>query len=66
MIANGEDIVRVSRLLGHESPKITLDVYAHMLRDDHCESAERLSQLVFGAEQPHNERSRNGQSHLDR
>ena len=48
MIANGEDIVRVSRLLGHASPKITLDVYAHMLPDDHYGSAERLKSLIYG------------------
>jgi integrase len=26
LLANGEDVVRVSRLSGHSSPKITLDV----------------------------------------
>jgi integrase len=31
MLANGEDIVRVSRLLGHANPTITLNVYSHML-----------------------------------
>ena len=48
MIANGEDIVRVSRLLGHASPKITLDIYSHMLPNDHYGSADRLSALVLG------------------
>ena len=48
MIANGEDIVRVSRLLGHASPKITLDVYAHMLPNNHYGSANKLSEMVFG------------------
>lgn len=48
MIANGEDIVRVSRLLGHASPKITLDVFAHMLPDDHYGSSERLCSFIYG------------------
>lgn len=47
LIASGEDIVRISRLLGHSSPKVTLDVYAHMLPNDHYGSAERLSALIL-------------------
>jgi integrase len=30
LIAQGEDVVQVSRQLGHSSPKVTLDVYAHL------------------------------------
>jgi integrase len=48
LIANGEDIVRVSRLLGHASPAITLKVYSHMLPREHYRSTEVLSTLVFG------------------
>ena len=48
LLANGEDIVRVSRLLGHASPKITLGVYAHMLPTEHYGTADRLSDLIFG------------------
>ena len=47
MIANGEDIVRVSRLLGHASPKITLDVYAHMFPSAHYGSTERISAQIL-------------------
>jgi integrase len=46
LIANGEDVVRVSRLLGHASPTITLKVYSHMLPKEHYGSAERLLHLV--------------------
>lgn len=49
LIAGGEDIVRVSRLLGHASPTITLQVYAHMLPNEHYGSADRLASLVFDA-----------------
>jgi integrase len=48
LIANGEDIVRVSRLLGHSSPTVTLNVYSHMLPNDHYGSVDRLTELVFG------------------
>jgi len=47
LIANGEDVVRVSRLLGHSSPKITLDVYANMLPTEHYRCMDRLGELVF-------------------
>lgn len=48
LIANGEDIVRVSRLLGHSSPTITLNVYAHQLPEDHYGSADRLAKAILG------------------
>jgi integrase len=48
LIASGEDVVRVSRLLGHASPNITLIVYSHMLPKEHYGSAERLATLVLG------------------
>jgi integrase len=48
MLANGEDIVRVSRLLGHASPTVTLNVYSHLLPREHYGSTNRLAQLVYG------------------
>jgi len=48
MLANGEDIVRVSGLLGHANPTITLNVYSHMLPREHYGSTDRLAQLVYG------------------
>jgi len=48
LIASGEDVVRVLRLLGHASPNITLSVYSHMLPKEHYDSAERLPTLVLG------------------
>jgi len=42
MISNGEDIVRVSRLMGHATASFTLNVYSHMIPSD------RLASLVFG------------------
>ena len=48
LIASGEDIVRVSRLLGHASPTVTLNVYSHMLPKEHYGSADRLVDIVLG------------------
>jgi integrase len=48
MLANGEDVVRVSRLLGHASPTITLNVYSHMLPKEHYGGTDRLAQLIYG------------------
>jgi integrase len=48
MIASGVDVVRVSRLLGHSSPTITLNVYAHQLPSAHYGSAEKLAALLDG------------------
>ncbi len=48
LIANGEVIVRVSRLLGHSSPMLTLNVYSHMLPNDHYGGPDRLRDMVFG------------------
>lgn len=46
LIAGGEDIVRVSRLLGHSSPNITLSVYAHMLPEQHYSTVALLEKLL--------------------
>ncbi len=49
MISNGEDIVRVSRLMGHATTaSFTLNVYSHMLPREHDASGDRLASLVFG------------------
>ena len=48
MISNGEDIVRISRLMGHANASFTLNVYSHMLPREHDPSGDRLACLVFG------------------
>ena len=47
LLANGEDVVRVTRLLGHASPSITLNVYAHMLPNSHYRTAEVLADTIL-------------------
>jgi len=48
MFASGADVVRVSRLLGHASPTVTLNVYAHQLPTQHYASVDGLARLVYG------------------
>ena len=48
MISNSEDVVRVSRFMGHANASITLNVYSHMLPREHDPSGDRLASLVFG------------------
>lgn len=48
MISNGEDVVRVSRLMGHANAAITLNIYSHMIPREHDPSGDRLASLVFG------------------
>lgn len=48
MISNGEDVVRVSRLMGHANAAITLNIYSHMIPREHDPSGDRLASFVFG------------------
>jgi integrase len=48
MIRNGEDIVVVSRLMGHANASFTFNVYCHMLPRKRNPIADRLASLVFG------------------
>lgn len=45
LLADGMDLVTVSRLLGHSSPTVTAKVYAHAIPDREAERREQLSQL---------------------
>jgi integrase len=48
MLASGADVVRVSRLLGHASPTVTLNIYAHQLPTEHYASVDGIAKLVYG------------------
>ena len=48
MIRNGEDIVAVSRLMGHANASFTFNVYCHMLPRKRNPIGDRLASLVFG------------------
>lgn len=48
LLRDGKDVVRVSKYLGHKSPQVTLETYAHVIeRDDwNEEAASRLHQAL--------------------
>jgi integrase len=48
LIAQGENIKYVQNQLGHPSPTITLNVYAHLMKDRNPEAAKRLENAVLG------------------
>jgi len=47
LIEQGENIKYIQTQLGHSSPTVTLDVYAHLMRPYNPESARRLENSVF-------------------
>jgi integrase len=49
LIAQGENIKYIQNQLGHASPSITLNVYAHLMKPTNQEAACRLENAVFEA-----------------
>ena len=49
LIDQGEKFKYIQSQLGHSSPTVTLNVYAHLMRPYNQESAKRLENSVFGA-----------------
>jgi integrase len=47
-IAQGEDLLYVSRQMGHSSINITVDIYGHLIRETNPEAAARTDSLIFG------------------
>lgn len=47
-LENGENIKNIQTQLGHASPTITLNIYAHLLKDRNPEAAHRLENTIFG------------------
>jgi integrase len=47
-LENGENIKYSQTQLGHATPTITLNVYAHLVKDRNPEAACRLENVVFG------------------
>jgi integrase len=48
LLANGVDVVAVSRLLGHSSPIVTLNIYSHAIPKERAGLTDRLANL-FGS-----------------
>jgi len=47
-IEQGENIYYVMRQMGHSSIQVTIDTYAHLLKDRKPEAAAKTDELVFG------------------
>jgi integrase len=47
-LASGSKLRAVSERVGHARPSITMNVYAHVLPDQHVEVAENVGRLLFG------------------
>ena len=48
LIEQGENIKYIQTQLGHASPVVTLNVYAHLMNPVNREAANRLEKAVFG------------------
>jgi site-specific recombinase XerD len=48
LLARGEKLERVSELLGHASPVLTLSVYRHLLSDERNTPPLSLSDFITG------------------
>jgi integrase len=48
LIEQGENIKYIQSQLGHSSPTVTLNVYAHLTQPTNQEAACRLESTVFG------------------
>ncbi len=48
MISHGENIKYIQSQLGHSSPTVTLNVYAHLMKPTNQEAVCRLENAVFG------------------
>ena len=52
LIDGGVDVVKVSKLIGHASPTMTLDVYAHLFNGRADKSADAVDAAVARVLQP--------------
>jgi hypothetical protein len=50
LIEQGENIKYVQSQLGHSSPTVTLNVYAHLMKPTNQEAACRLEDTIFGGD----------------
>jgi hypothetical protein len=52
MIAVGAPITEVAHRLGHASPAITLEVYAHFLKDTEGSTTDQLANVILNGGAP--------------
>ena len=49
LLAQGENIKYIQSQLGHSSPTVTLNVYAHLMKETNQEAVCRLENTIFEA-----------------
>lgn len=49
-LEQGENLIYVSKQMGHASPSITANVYAHLLKERRPEAAAKTDAFLFGPE----------------
>lgn len=47
MIEQGENIKYIQSQMGHSSPTVTLNVYAHLMKPVNQEAAERFEKAIL-------------------
>lgn len=47
LIEQGENIKYIQTQLGHASPTVTLNVYAHLMKPTNQEAAKKLESMIF-------------------
>ena len=47
LIEQGENVKYIQSQLGHSNPTVTLNVYAHLMKEVNQEAAQRLESRVF-------------------
>ena len=47
-LEHGENLIYVSKQMGHAAPSITANVYAHLLKERRPEAAVRTDEFLFG------------------
>ena len=48
LLDQGEDLIYVSRQMGHSGPDVTAKIYAHLLRERRPEAAAKMSARLTG------------------
>jgi hypothetical protein len=46
LIAEGEDILTVSRRLGHAKPHVTVDTYGHLIEGSDASAAKAIDRVL--------------------
>jgi integrase len=49
-IEQGENVYSVMRQMGHSSPSVTADIYAHQIRARRPEAAAKTDAMIFGTQ----------------